>query len=220
MVLVGLRVELLDQRQVLLDRGIHHEHVDAALEAGSHHFPPLRLVAGLAGLAGAVFGQIFFAISFFQHALDLLRPDDRTVSRVLHAIHVYIQGNDVPLKGLILAQAYVVADHRTLFAGLAKPEFYRRRGTDARKVDRGMTGAGNSGHAGIERLVQNHAYIAIGLGTHPAQTSRHSRTNENRDRPESPLKALIGDTGENELRIGKFFYRLSALGLLQPIPGL
>ena len=77
--LIGQGIELFDQYAILLDRGSHHEDVHTARKRSAHHFPPLRLVAGLAGFAVAVAGEIVLAIAFFENALDFLRSDDRPI---------------------------------------------------------------------------------------------------------------------------------------------
>src|ERR1700730_8554845 len=86
MILVGKGVELVNQVEILQDRGFDNEHVDAARQSGADHFSPLRVVAGHAGFAGTISGQILLAVSFFERTLDLLRPDDGPVAWAVDAI--------------------------------------------------------------------------------------------------------------------------------------
>ena len=113
MISIGQRVEFFDQLAVLFDRGPDHEDIHAARQAGPHHFPPFRLVAGAAGFRGAVGRQIISPVALLEHVLDMRGSDDWTVVRVLHSIEIDVEGHDIPFEGLIFSQVDVIADHRT-----------------------------------------------------------------------------------------------------------
>src|SRR5437763_2125336 len=191
MVLVGERVELLDQGQILLDCGRDNEHIHASGHGRSDHLAPLRAIAGHAGFSSAVTRQIVLAISFFEDVLDLMRPHNGPVAGIVHAIQVDVEWHDIPLKRLIFAQSRVVAHHRTGLAFAAKAELYRRLWTDAGKIYGAMPGARNSGNTSIERLVENNSNISECSRTRQASEHEHEQK-RNQKRTNSPLNQHPG----------------------------
>ena len=162
---IGLRIELGNQRTVLLDGSVHHEHVHAAFESGANHFAPFGAVAIAAARAGANRCEIFFAVALFKHGLDVFGADQRAVLRIFNAVEIDAERNDVPFVRLVFAQSSVVADDRALLTGAAQTHFHRGVvRADIRKIDGAMAGAGDAGDAGVEGLVQDHSRIGEGGG--------------------------------------------------------
>src|ERR1700683_542691 len=162
---IGLRIELGNQRAVLLDGSVHHEHVHAAFESGANHFAPFGAVAIAAARASADRCEIFFAVALFEHGLDVFGAEQRAVLGVFDAVEIDAERNDVPFVGLVFAQGSVIADDRTLLTGAAEAHFHRGVvRADIRKINGAMAGAGDARDAGVEGLVQDYSRIGEGGG--------------------------------------------------------
>src|SRR5215472_5656651 len=159
MVHIGSGIELCNQIQILLQRRGSDEDIEGALRSGAHHLTPLGASAGLAMLACAVVAQHLLPVFLFQNMLYWPGGEKGTICRVLNTVYESVERHDVPLERLVFTQSRVVADYRALLSGLAEAEFYGRSGTNAREVDGAVSRARDSGHAGVEGIVENDAHV-------------------------------------------------------------
>ena len=115
----------------MFDGGGHDENVDASFQSGADHLAPFRAFAGEAGFALAVACQMIFAVPLFEGVLDFLRAVDGLLRRILDAVKINAQRNDVPLERPVFAERGVIAHDRSSFIETAETELYRTVGANS-----------------------------------------------------------------------------------------
>jgi len=92
-----------------------------------------------------------------------------------HAVQINIEGNNIPFEWLIFTQSGVVAHHRSLFSGMAEAQLCRGVGTNVREINSAMPRTGDTSHTGVERFVQNHSNVAMGMDREQANQSKRQQ---------------------------------------------